>query len=170
MLNNHIGSEISQNIIFVLGLLSANMSGAQEKINIRVIEPSSEIQKDLIISEMESKLNSQLEKSEILSNKIFSLEKQIAVLKSINNEAENLDSPAKRLRTETDINESNDKDESVNQELMTKLKIASVELEELKKISSSRLKELEMIQSEKKKLEEEIESKKEQVYPKLKSI
>lgn len=154
---------ITQNFLFLLGILSKNLSENQDKINFRAVESSSEMQKDLVISELDSKLNAQIENANILSNKVFSLEKQIAALKTFKKETNNVDSPSKRPRTDQDKDEVSDSSNPANQELATKFKIVTVELDELHKISGAHLKELESLQSENRKLLEELESKKDQV-------
>ena len=147
----------------ILGILSKKLTENHDKINFRAIEPSSEMQKDLDVSELESKLNSQVEKSNILSNRVHSLEKQISVLKAIKT-GDSTDSPSKRPRTDQGKNELTDSSESANQELLTKFKIVSAEIDELRKISGTHIKELGLLQSENKKLLEELESKKDQVF------
>lgn len=149
--------------MYILGILSKTISENHDKINFRAIEPSSEMQKDLDISELESKLNFQVEKSNILSNKVYSLEKQIAFLKAIKT-GDNTDSPSKRPRTDQGKNELTDISDSANQEFLTKFKIASVELDELRKIYGAHMNELRLLQLENMKLLEELESKKDQVF------
>jgi hypothetical protein len=156
-------NEMTQNFLFLLGILSKNLSENHDKINFRAIEPSSEIQKDLVISELESKLNSQVENANILSNKVFSLEKQISALKTFKTETY-ADSASKKPRFDQGKDESNISSDPANLELMTKFKIVSVELDELRKIASIHMKELCSLQSENKNLLEELESKKDQVF------
>lgn len=150
--------------MFVLSIISSKLLGNEEKFSIRPIEPTSEIQKELVISEMETKLNHEIGNSNILYNKIFLLEKQIAALKCLKNSTDTTESSFKRPRTDqvTDEPAGNNSD-FVNQELSTKFKVVSVELDELRKISGARLKELETFRSENKRLFEELELKKDQV-------
>jgi hypothetical protein len=163
LLDNNMGNEMTQNFLFLLGIISKNFNEDHDKINFRAIEPSSEMQKDLVISELESKLNSQVENTNILSNKVFSLQKQIAALKTFKSETY-ADSPSKKPRIDQGKDESNDSSDPANQELMTKFKIISVELDELRKIASIHMKELCSLQSGNKNLLEELESKKDQVF------
>lgn len=162
---NNLDKELNENFLSILNILSAVLSEKSETLKIRPVEPASEIRKELVISELETKLNGQLEKSIMLENKIFSLEKSIFALKTFqNDEMTSSDSPSKRPRLEQGKDSSSISNVSEDQEIMAKLNVTVAELDEYKKISKNHLAELESLQSQNKKLFEELDSKKEQVF------
>lgn len=163
---NDLDSELNENFLNILCILSTVLSGKFENVKIKSIEPAVEIQKELVISELKTELDEQKEKSLMLENKIFSLEKSIFALKSFQNaENNNGDSPSKRPRLEqgTDGSSFVAGNENENQEIAAKLNVKIAELEELKKITKNQLTELESLQTQNIKLTEELESKKDQV-------
>lgn len=144
-------------------LLSISLSGNYEKVHFKTSVASSDLQNELEKSEFEKKLNWEKEKCQSLENKIFSMEKQIFVLKNSQNSPESESSP-KRSRIENDKKDVSSEYDIINQDIVTKYNVAMVELEELKRISKDHLLELNNLQSENKNLVEDVENKKDQVY------
>ena len=152
--------KFSQDFGSILKLLSNSLSAEK---HFRISEPSIELQKELKISEMETKLNGEIDRCKMLENRIFAMEKQLCVLKNSQNNNEINESPSKRHRVENDRNEPSKEIENTNQELIAKYSVALVELEELKRISKNHLNELNSLQAENIKLLDDVESKKDQV-------
>lgn len=160
--NSITEKNLSQNFISILEILSQNFATYNGKIIIQTSQSSSEIQKDLQILELKSNLNSEIEKSYVLENKIFSLEKKVSMLQLDQNEKNLPESLLKRPRVDQD------EDNIINvngmgQELSCKINVINIELEELKKVSGARVAELESFFLENKKLKEELEYKRDQV-------
>ena len=153
-------------------IISKNLLADSEKINIRSICSPSELQKELIISELETKLKNQEEKSVMLENKLFSLEKTIFVLQSSKNDNDicSLESPPKQPRIEQDKDEFINRTNNGDQEILIKYNIISAELDELKKISKNHLIELESFYADNIKLKEELEIKRDQVNQKIHAL
>ena len=152
-----------QNFEAILKLLSISMSEKNKEINVRILESTSELQKELQLSELEAKLNGETERCQMLENKIFSMEKEICVLKNSQKNHESNESPSKRPRIDMDKNEPSMETDNISQELMAKYNVAMAELEELKRVSKNHVNELNSLQTENRKLIEDIESKKDQV-------
>lgn len=132
-------------------------------MNFRISAPASELQNDLKISEIETKLNGEIDRCQLLENKIFSMEKQICILKNSQNNNEVNGSPSKRLRVENDKNELLKEADNTDQDLTAKYNVAMAELEALKLISKNHLNELNFLLVDNKKLLEDVESKRDQV-------
>ena len=157
-----IDNELVNNFSDILRVISSALSEKSENIRVQSHEPAAEIQKEIVISELGTKVNEQIEKNLMLENRIFSLEKNIAFLKiSRSDENRASDSPSKRPKIDQD--DSFNAVDSGNQEIVIKLKVTVAELDELKRLSKMHLKELDTLQSQNKTLAEELDSKKEQV-------
>lgn len=106
-----------------------------------------------------------MEKSDLLENRLFSLEKKISVLQLTQNNIQTPESPSKRPRViQDDDPKALTSEYRTDQEMHCKISILNTELEELKKISSARATELESFFIENKKLKEELEYKRDQVF------
>lgn len=147
-----------------MNVISCVILGNQDQLNIKSIEPVSEIQKELVISELEAKNNCHMEKIIMLENKIFSLEKNISFLKnfSVDGKSEN-NSPSKKAKIDLESSDVPISSDSESLELKAKLKVATAELDELKKISKSHLEELETLHIQNMKITEELDLKNDQV-------
>lgn len=132
-------------------------------MNIRISEPAFELQKDLKISEIETKLNEEIDRCQLLENKIFSMEKHICILKNSQNNNEVNGSPSKRLKVMNDKNAPSKEDDNTDHDLTAKYNVAMAELEAIKLISKNHLNELNSLQVDNKKLLEDVESKRGQV-------
>ena len=106
-----------------------------------------------------------MEKSDLLENKLFSLEKKISLLHSTQNNIKTPESPLKRHRVDQDDDpKASTSENRIDQEMQCKISLLNTELEELKKISTARATELESFFIENKKLKEELEYKRDQVF------
>ena len=162
--NSGLDSDFNQNFVAILKLLSKALSEKHEEMNIRISSSASELQKELHISEVETKLSAQIDRCQMLENKIFSMEKQLCALKySPQNNNEVNESPLKKHKNENDKNELSKEADSTNQDLVARHNVAMAELEELKRISKIHVDELKSLQIENKALLEDVESKKDQV-------
>lgn len=169
--DNQFEEEFKLNFEFILSILSKILSDKHEKLVPRDIESTSEIQKDLKISELTTKLDDQTEKYGFLESKIFLLEKQIVALKTFKNALNNTDeSPSKKPRIDQDQNHTETNEGNGNKDLLAKFNVVSAELLELNKISKNRLIELESFHQENKKLYQELESKNDQVIQKIRIL
>jgi hypothetical protein len=160
ILDCNINENIYNDFVILLQILSKNTISNTEKIVLKSISSASDTQKDLILSELESKCTEQSDNVLLLENKIFMLEKKISMLEANKYSNEQIESN-KRSRNEVDNNF--EPAEIQDQEILSKFNILSVELEEYKKIMSSRSSELESMFADNQKLKKDLELKNEQV-------
>lgn len=162
--DNQLGQEFKDNFEILLQVLSKTISDKPEKLLHCISESASELQKDLKISELTSKIDDQVEKYSYLESKLFLLEKQLFALKSFKSSETSIDgSLSKKSRIDQTQNHKEVDVSGENEELLAKFNVASAELFELKKLSENRLKELESYQLKNQKLIQELESKNDQV-------
>lgn len=165
ILSCNIDDTVTDEFVILLQVLSKNIQSNSEKITLNPAGNASDIRKDLLISELEASLSSQKDKTAVLENKIFSLDKKISFLES-NQCGPELTENHKRSRVETEIDPTmnvNSEAQDKDQDLLNKLQILQVEIEEYKKLINTRSSELESIFSDNQKLKEELNRKNEQV-------